>query len=371
MIGINSERPARKVAQVRSRIRSIAVTAGVGSKLPTVRHLCESCSASLSTVDRALQDLEAQGILERRHGSGIYVGAGAANTRICLLMGHDVMSSAEVSPFYPALRSRLAGISRERHWEVTPHIASVTVDGEHRNQISKELRYALEAGFIDGIIATISLHGGAAANFPDIPVASFLPTASTPSTISIDYNALARLGVLELAAVGRRSIALITILGYARQSGFTDDLDGFAQGLQQCGLPWRSDRIIEAPAPIGQLNEETSAAWRGHGYAAMRRLLDSPDPPDAVVVNDDMAAMGVLQALQERPANVLVATHSNRGSSSETFLDLPCIVLEIDPGYIADRLVALLDDMLHGRLGSSRNERIFPRVLRSPALSCK
>src|SRR4051794_19095688 len=44
-----------------------------GAPLPTEEALCEQFGVSRITVRRALQDLETQGFVERRHGVGTFV----------------------------------------------------------------------------------------------------------------------------------------------------------------------------------------------------------------------------------------------------------------------------------------------------------
>jgi DNA-binding FadR family transcriptional regulator len=48
---------------------------GPGDRLPSERELCEALGVGRSTVREALKRWEALGILERRHGSGIYLRA--------------------------------------------------------------------------------------------------------------------------------------------------------------------------------------------------------------------------------------------------------------------------------------------------------
>ena len=62
-------------ADVRSAIRSAIEDGGwkPGFRLPAERDLVEKYHCARMTVRRALQDLEAEGLIVRRHGSGTYV----------------------------------------------------------------------------------------------------------------------------------------------------------------------------------------------------------------------------------------------------------------------------------------------------------
>lgn len=52
----------------------------VGSKLPSLEKLCDEFSVSLITIRKAVEVLESEGLLERRHGSGTFVTS-AVNAR--------------------------------------------------------------------------------------------------------------------------------------------------------------------------------------------------------------------------------------------------------------------------------------------------
>lgn len=49
---------------------------GAGAQLPTVRGLAEQVVVNPNTVAKAYRDLEALGVVEGRHGSGVFVAAG-------------------------------------------------------------------------------------------------------------------------------------------------------------------------------------------------------------------------------------------------------------------------------------------------------
>jgi GntR family transcriptional regulator len=56
------------------RDRIVRGDPGAGAALPTEEALCEAFGVSRITVRRALSDLQAQGLVERRHGLGTFVG---------------------------------------------------------------------------------------------------------------------------------------------------------------------------------------------------------------------------------------------------------------------------------------------------------
>lgn len=71
----DAPRPRASYADVKSAIREAIEHGGwkPGFKLPSERELVEQFKYARMTVRRALQELQAEGLIQRRHGSGSYV----------------------------------------------------------------------------------------------------------------------------------------------------------------------------------------------------------------------------------------------------------------------------------------------------------
>lgn len=72
---IDPRSPTPLYAQIATRIR-VAIAAGdlvEGNALPSVRQLSATLRINPATVVQAYRDLESEGFVERRHGSGTYV----------------------------------------------------------------------------------------------------------------------------------------------------------------------------------------------------------------------------------------------------------------------------------------------------------
>jgi LacI family transcriptional regulator len=99
-----------------------------------------------------------------------------------------------------------------------------------------------------------------------------------------DNEAGMRMAVERLAGFGHRDIALVSAplyMNFAAQRR-----QGFLLGLHAAGLEALPEHLV-----IGGLSPE-------QGRAAMAALLASSPPPTAVVVDNNVAAVGVLQALR-------------------------------------------------------------------------
>ena len=90
----------------------------------------------------------------------------------------------------------------------------------------------------------------------------------------------------RLIAGGRRRIALIN--GQEGIDASRDRLRGYRQALASNDIPF--DPRLVFPG-----NWEPSS-----GYEGTQRLMDLPDPPDAIFCANDMMALGCYEALKER-----------------------------------------------------------------------
>ena len=104
--------------------------------------------------------------------------------------------------------------------------------------------------------------------------------------VDVDNVAGGRTATEYLLERGHRRIA--TIAGPLTMPPGVDRLEGYREALTAAGLP---------DGPV-----EDGAFTTDGGAAAMRRILDAGDPPDAVFVASDLMARGALAALRCRRA---------------------------------------------------------------------
>lgn len=65
-----------------------------GDQLPTIRRLAEELVMNPNTVVRAYRELEHEGVVELRHGSGAFIKEAAASRTKLIADGQRVMQSA-------------------------------------------------------------------------------------------------------------------------------------------------------------------------------------------------------------------------------------------------------------------------------------
>jgi DNA-binding LacI/PurR family transcriptional regulator len=168
--------------------------------------------------------------------------------------------------------------------------------------------------------------------------------------VAIDNVAAAKAATGHLVALGRRRIAAI---GDQRDAGPGTAwlrLAGFTGALRDAGLAL--DRRLVMPAP---------SYHRQDGAAAMTRLLDLEQPPDAVFCFNDLLAFGAIRAILSRglriPGDVAVVGFDDIEEGRFSTPTLTTI------GPDKQQIAHLAVSLLHERLNSGR--KLPPRELQA------
>jgi DNA-binding LacI/PurR family transcriptional regulator len=111
--------------------------------------------------------------------------------------------------------------------------------------------------------------------------------------VGIDDVAASRQATGHLLDLGRRRVAAIGDQPYATGEAAQLRTRGFREAHEGRGLPVHEELIIRTP----RFN-------RADGAGAMARLLDRPDPPDAVFCYSDLVALGAIHTLVSRGVRV-------------------------------------------------------------------
>ena len=148
------------------------------------------------------------------------------------------------------------------------------------------------SGFVDGLIITATRMGDPLlAKMVDNPLPIVVigrPDTEGLSYVDVDNRGGAEKAARHLCDLGYERIGLLG--APTNTSAGVDRLNGFVEGLAQCGLPLHPDLRAD-----GDFSEQS-------GYRAILEIL--PHSPDAVFVASDTMAMGALRALRERGIRV-------------------------------------------------------------------
>ena len=111
--------------------------------------------------------------------------------------------------------------------------------------------------------------------------------------VAIDNVAAARAATAHLIGLGRRRIAAIGDQPLPTSQTAHLRLRGFTEATGDAGLAVRPEWVVEV-----------ERYHRADGAAAMRRLLELPEPPDAIFCFNDLMALGALREAHEHGVRV-------------------------------------------------------------------
>lgn len=346
----NRKREAAKIS-----LRALALKIGPGGKLPTIKEICRLLDVAKATVDTALDALEVEGVVRRKHGSGIYVTPRISQKTIALVFGNNVFG-ADASPVYTHMieRSRERAASHNENFSVFLDLPSLQADMP-QVPVHGDLAEAIASGRVHGILlgSRNSVEEEVWLRSQGVPLVSLSLPAEFPFSVTVDYDALIRLGVQTLAGQGCQRIGLITPFGYCRddETAFKHrDREVFAESLAHLGLPQKEEWIWEDRTKLGEQTET-----RGQlGARALRALVGdrSAPHPDGLVIADDMLTRGVLAAARQQGLNlgetVKIASHANKGSPALEEWAGQLTLLEVDPDAIVEAMFGMLERLMNG-----------------------
>lgn len=160
--------------------------------------------------------------------------------------------------------------------------------------------------------------------------------------VKIDNVAAAGAATRHLIEIGRRRIAHIGLRRGRSGDIAHDRAAGYRRALKDAGLPLESGYQITA-----------RGFRRDAGRDAMIRLLDLPEPPDAVFCYNDPLALGAMRAVLERglrvPDDVAIAGFDD--SEDGRFSTPTLTTISQDKAQIARYALELLSARLDGDTG--------------------
>lgn len=107
--------------------------------------------------------------------------------------------------------------------------------------------------------------------------------------VGVDNRAGAYQGAQHLIQCGYRKIGILA--GLDRLSTMRERLDGYCQALMDAGIPINNKWIIPSELSVDG------------GRKAMRELFSQPESPEAIFVNNNLLALGVLLEMKELNLN--------------------------------------------------------------------
>jgi DNA-binding LacI/PurR family transcriptional regulator len=252
------------------------------------------------------------------------------------------------SPYFAELAGLIVQAAERRSWTVLIDQTDGHAERE-RNLVAGLRRHA-----IDGLVfSPLALAGEELTRGDDTPMVLLGERVShgPADHVAIDSTAAAADATRHLIGLGRRRIAAIG--AQDRPSAVTahQRLAGYRLALHEAGVP-ADPRLVA----------EVDSFHRADGAAAMARLLDRPERPDAVFCFNDVLALGAVRTLLERgvavPGDVAVIGFDDIEDGRFSTPTLSTIA----PDTV--RIAELALELLAERLGEGSGAAGPPRELR-------
>ncbi len=311
-----------------------------GDKLPNLRELGRQLGVSINTVLAAVDLLSRDGLVEKRHGRGIYVAERARRWRVGVLSELDLLDS-RVGPSFRTTANLLRLQLSDRGAEVQLYVGHAEPGlGASDEPTCPQFWDDAAAGRLDGAIIL---------DVPSTPAwhrrvrACRIPAVGSLTGYEVhpDQAGMAAVAVQHLAGQGCRRLGLISWHGEAF----------FRQAVAEA----------EASTSEAWIRADLDPAMPGTGWEEFREIWSSQaGRPDGLVVLDDMlfvdAQLAMLELGVRIPQDLRLVAMNVHGASRPP--RLPVARLDLDPAKVATVFVDLL-------LAQLRGEPVSPR--RHPA----
>jgi DNA-binding LacI/PurR family transcriptional regulator len=302
-----------------------------GSSFYTIADICKKYDVSSITARRVLDELQAQGLVEKIRKRGTVVRRLPQATSVRLVA--PAATRSDYMTYSPVMRRMIAGITRHAQ----QHHIDFDITSEQHLQTLFSRRHE---GFglllpppqiADETIAFIRRQG-----LPHVFLTPMERWKGLPHARP-DRIAAARLATEHLIQLGHRRIAYL--LGDIRHRNFRDRLVGYRQALVNAGLKldW-------------QLVHQTNGLIVEQDEMALDELLALRRPPTAIITaDDDYRAIHVLESLRRRgirvPEQISVLGYPNYPDSRLT--DPPLSVVDANYEAVGAAAMRLLMSQMH------------------------
>lgn len=349
-------KPLSKTSQISVELRRLVEEVGPDGKLPTYSVLLKSLGVSRTTLNAALDDLENQRLIYRRHGVGIYAAAAQKQSTIALVCDPLFFKGATHSPFWDLL---LRG-ARERAEadDLSCEVHFCKSHGVKKLPFSENLKSALQMGHVQGVIG-VGMNKAVDAWLRERRINYVSFGGPGPYYVGNDNISMIRQGVQLLAEAGCRRIALFAAMAPFLPHSLIDPwwntrLELFRMALEHQGLPFDAQLLKLNVDLIQNAEAMTTVSNQEQGHQAAREIFQnvSMEPADGVLILDDLMTVGALAALREleiQPSrDVQIVTHSNRGTTILSPYHNSLTRLEIDPAQLVDIMFSTMHELMEG-----------------------
>jgi DNA-binding LacI/PurR family transcriptional regulator len=344
------------------------------SKLPTMEQMRHDLQVgSMTTLDRALHELETRHIIYRIQGSGIYVSPKLNQKNIYVLCDPTPFLMPGASPFWGMLLGKMHKLALESNDALSIHFTS------HRDiedgPLSSNLLEDIRKGRVHGILGI----------YLSEKVMNLLDKMDTPvvtharfsrNRVEFDLDALVREGILELNRQGCKNIGVWMPAAPALASDASAEPEKtkafavYQKTMSELGKNADERLFHQAVIPVENFETSVGGPRQQQGYELARKVLqgDAALIPDGIVIGDDLMTSGAFAAMCRaglRPGiDIKIASHTNKDSVVLAGMNDLITRLEYNPETLVKTMYELLSDLMDGKEPDVRDHLIAPEVLR-------
>lgn len=192
-----------------------------------------------------------------------------------------------------------------------------------------------------------------------LPIALIAAPVTHLPSIDVRRRDALHTAVEYLYNLGHQKLAYVGHLPYG-QDGQFDKYIGFTEALIRFGL-----------SPSSEMFVNTEGLYLDHGYRAMKKLLDSPYRPTAVISGSYEITQGILRATKEKglkiPEDLSLISYDNIPQMGE--LEIPITSVGVPADVIAKAAVETLFRYIHQPEEKPAVHQLEPEIIERG--SCK
>lgn len=338
-----------KTQEVCARLTDLAHSLGPEVRLPSVLELRDDMGVSLGTLNSAMKVLEAENIIYRIQGIGVFVSP-SLQRHVSLICTPDFFQQSAVSPFWQLMVESAGERAKAKNEAFSCHFS---VPGGHKGApLHAGLAREIEARELQGVLG-IGLDQETADWIEErgIPFVAFAGPARW--MVVVDTHLLVEMGVQELVSLGCKRLSCWhpgSPIDRPMQTDVENEKDReWRESVRAHGLEAHEELLRN------QVYEQRlGISHQEQGFNLACEVFSAPRAswPDGILCRDDLMTHGALLALEKigvrAGTDVHIASHANRNSTVLMGREHLITRLEYDPAEIVRTMFDILETVMDG-----------------------
>lgn len=318
-----------------------------GTTLPSSRELASQLDTSFPNVHHGLTPLVKEGLIKRCRKAGTTVCDRPKKLQsIAIYLFHYKLD--DIPQFLHTLIDITTGILEEKGIESRLIIDNLSLHG------FQQLEELVKTNQVQGIIAPVIGKEKALFNkLSKLPVPlSYLPSATVPGPIKIDFQQMQQLALDGLKQAGCERVGIICSLerfsANKQEDKFYRD---FSKLAKAAGLTLQEKWLISGPSESNYL--KTSSMATDFAFQSCEQLLSMPaaERPDGLFVFPDGLITGIMLSIMKQRISIpeemkLVVA---RNWEIEVPILVPCGTVGLTISDVARNLISNINDEFNGK----------------------